>query len=333
MEDGGEVTIPVGAPTVSVVIPVKNRADLLREALDGLSKQAFRDFEVVVVDNGSTDGSGDVAREPRDIEVRVIRTGGGRVAIARNAGVAAARGTIIAFTDSDCVPDPDWLAEGVAAMESAGVDVAQGATVPTGPVGPFERSMSVLHEDGLYPTCNMFFRKSAFEAVGGFDLATHEILGFREGTLGHDLGFGEDTLTAWRARERGGSVFVPSAVVAHQVMPMAGKEQISRAWLAAGFPPLFKEHPEMKGMLGVSGFFLGYRRLPLYAFVLALLSRRRWLVLASALWWLFARARDVNRQGGSRAKRAAAVPVEMGIDVVTAAGLASGSARTGKVLL
>src|SRR5205085_1797885 len=82
-----------------------------------------------------------------------------------------------------------------------GVDMVQGRTEPVGPVGLLERSLWVTREDGLYATCNVLYRRSAFEEAGGFqDAGT--LLGFRPGAFGRGLGMGEDALLGWkRARE------------------------------------------------------------------------------------------------------------------------------------
>src|SRR5690606_14734702 len=108
------------APAVSVIIPVRNRRDLLRRTLEALDRQELRDFEVIVVDDGSTDGadaeaaSAVVAGRP----VRLLRNPGRGAVAARQAGVAAARADLLAFTDSDCEPAPAWLAVAVGHLGS-----------------------------------------------------------------------------------------------------------------------------------------------------------------------------------------------------------------------
>src|SRR6188472_4377388 len=131
-----------GAPTVSVVVPFRDRRPLLRDLLDALEDQSWTDVEVVLVDDGSTDGAADEA-EGRAVggrPITVLRQEGSGAVAARQAGVAAARGRILAFTDSDCVPDPGWLEAGVAAFD-AGADVVQGHTHPARRRAPLERSL------------------------------------------------------------------------------------------------------------------------------------------------------------------------------------------------
>src|SRR5487761_1219850 len=96
---------------ISVVVPVRNRRDLIEALLDALDKQTRRDFEVIVVDDGSTDGADNVAasRVVAGRPVRLLRANGAGAVTARPIGAREARGAILAFTDSDCVPCPDWL--------------------------------------------------------------------------------------------------------------------------------------------------------------------------------------------------------------------------------
>lgn len=99
-------------PAVSVVLPTYNRAWCLREALDSVAGQGFRDFELIVVDDGSTDETACLLRAYGDA-LRVLRQPRRGVSAARNAGIAAARGKLIAFLDSDDLWLPGKLARQV----------------------------------------------------------------------------------------------------------------------------------------------------------------------------------------------------------------------------
>ena len=104
------------APRVSVIIPTYNRADLVRQALASVKAQTYRDFEIVVVDDGGTDGTCEVLSAWR--EIRVLRHAGRRgVSAARNTGIAAARGEWLAFLDSDDLWLPDKLARQIFLLE------------------------------------------------------------------------------------------------------------------------------------------------------------------------------------------------------------------------
>ena len=104
---------------VSVVIPSGNGRHLLPECLDALRAQSYRDFEVVVVDNASTDGTPELVRS-RYPEVRLIELGfDGAFARAVNAGIRATGSEIVVLLNNDTAPEPEWLAELVAALDAA----------------------------------------------------------------------------------------------------------------------------------------------------------------------------------------------------------------------
>ena len=314
------------AASVSVIVPVRNRRALLRSCLDALAAQTLTDAEVIVVDDGSTDGSGDEARADAGMgrRVRVLTTGALGAVAARRAGVEASGAPYLAFTDSDCVPEPAWLATGVAAL-AEGADLVNGHTVPARPPAPLERTTS-SGEEGLYPTCNLFVRRDAYERAGGFDPAAAARLGFRVGARARGLGFGEDTLLAWRIRRAGTARYAPDAVVAHQVLPPDLRDAASRAWMAAAFPALVREVPELRETLLVGGVGLGsLDRLPLWAAAAAALAGRRQVALAGVGLWAVKRARAARWRPGRHGGLLAA---ELGLDALTAAALAVGSVRS-----
>jgi glycosyltransferase involved in cell wall biosynthesis len=323
------------APRVSVIVPVRDRRALLRELLAALKDQTFADFEVVVVDDGSSDGSGDEARAAidRGLAVRVVRTEGVGAVEARRRGVEVSRAPYLAFTDSDCAPEPGWLAEGVAALE-LGADVAAGPTDPVRPLQALERSVQAGSDDGLYATCNVFYRRAAYDAAGGFaEAGAH--LGFRWGRRARKLGFGEDTILAWAVRRAGTFTFVPAARVRHAVIRPPIHELVWRTWVVGAFPGLIRAVPELRRTLVRGGIWLGSpRRAPVYALVVcAALPWRLWLMPPVGAFWLLARARDARRSLGSRPRRLLAIPVEMTTDVITAAALVAGSARARTLIL
>ncbi|CAG0970165.1 partial heptose III glucuronosyltransferase, partial [Gammaproteobacteria bacterium] len=93
----------------SVVIPTFNRKDILRQCLKSLQAQDFTDFEVLVVDGGNDGTEEMLAREfPGFRYLREERSG---PSVARNLGIEQATGEIVAFTDDDCLPPPDWLSK------------------------------------------------------------------------------------------------------------------------------------------------------------------------------------------------------------------------------
>ncbi len=237
-------------PRMSVVVATHNRSSQLGELLAGLRSQSLdRDsFEVVVVDDGSTDGTRAVlaAEAGRDgPRLRVIeRQVSGGPATARDQGWRAARGAVIAFTDDDCVPEPGWLEAGLAASADGELALVQGRTEPPegeferlGPFEkPFTRTIRVRELDPAFQTCNVFYARSLLERIGGFDTAA----------FGRHPG-GEDSDLAWRAIEAGARpVFCDAAVVRHAVNRLGplGKLRVAARWTT----PLqvYARHPELR---------------------------------------------------------------------------------------
>lgn len=113
-------------PAVSVVIPVFNCGEMFSKCIASLQKQTFEDFEVILVDNGSTDGSEKLASETAvaDSRFRVLHQLEGRAGAARNAGVAAAQGEFIAFIDGDDTVSANYLAELYRAVKDHHADIS-----------------------------------------------------------------------------------------------------------------------------------------------------------------------------------------------------------------
>jgi glycosyltransferase involved in cell wall biosynthesis len=322
-------------PDASVVVPVRNRKLLLGDLLDALDRQTYRDFEVIVVDDGSTDGSGEMAAERvvAGRPVRVVAGSGAGAVVARTLGVKAAVGRVLVFTDSDCRPEPGWLEAGMGAIED-GADVVNGRTRPARSMAPLERSIW-SGEEGLFPTCNMFYRRSTFEKAGGFDGGAVDRWGFRMEPRARGLGFGEDSLLGWRAHRAGADVrYVPEARVDHHVFPPDLVESLSRSWMMAAFPALVRELPELRETLVHNGVMWGRRnRLPVYATAVAVAARKPRLAAGTVAWWALVRARDLRRQPATWGQRLAALPQEMLLAAVTAAALVIGSVRTRTILV
>lgn len=161
---------------VSVVVPVRNAAGTLPKLLDSLADQSFEGgYEVVIADNGSTDGSVIVAQE-HPLQPRVVSEPRSGSYAARNAGLAVAQGRLVAFTDADCVAEPGWLHAGVAALEDAHlaggrveVLVSHRATVwERLDAGHYLDQRRNVEQEDFAATANMFARRSALEQLRGF---------------------------------------------------------------------------------------------------------------------------------------------------------------------
>lgn len=170
------MTAARGDPEIAVVIPHYNDTARLARCLDALMPQAGESTEVVVVDNGSTeDVAAVVSRHPGARLIREPRKGAGP---ARNSGVAGTTAPRLFFIDADCVPAPDWIAAGRAALE--GREIVGGA-VGTFDETPGPRSGAEAFEavfafnfkryievEGFTGAGNMLAWRRVFEAVGGF---------------------------------------------------------------------------------------------------------------------------------------------------------------------
>jgi glycosyltransferase involved in cell wall biosynthesis len=161
-----------------VIVPVRNDRDGLEKVLGALGRQTLPGdrYEVIVVDDGSSDGSAEVAEAAG---ARVLRTpGGGGSYAARNLGLASAAGAVLAFTDADCEPVPEWVERGLAALAELGAEMVAGhVEIPMGPRPTAAAIIDVTrHLDqeravrgGFCATANLFVRREVFERIGPFN--------------------------------------------------------------------------------------------------------------------------------------------------------------------
>jgi len=310
---------------VSVIVPARDAAATLPATLDALAGQTLAPdrFEVIVVDDASLDGTAALARAAG---ARVVGASGEGPAAARNAGARTARGEILAFTDADCAPSAGWLEAGLEALRAA--DLVQGVVRPTpgAAVGPFDRTLWVEGEHGLYESANLLVRREAFAALGGFESWLRPRCGIE---------LGEDTLLGWSARRAGLRVaFAPEAVVHHAVLHRGAAGYVAERMRLRAFPSLVARIPELRDRLAYRRFFLGRRSA---AFDLALGGGlaacvcRRPFPLAAAAPYAALLVADARRWGWGLSGRVALVG--LAADAVTAAALARGSVEARTLLL
>ncbi len=199
------------APFVSVIVCSYNGGRTLAACLDSLGKLNYPEYEVILVDDGSTDDTAYIAAQYST--VRYIHQSNHGLSHARNTGAAAARGEVFAYTDSDCMVDPDWLYYLISTLvngDYAGVGgpnvtpLAQNwiqACVAAAPGGPSHVLLTDTIAEHI-PGCNMAFYRWAFEGVGGFDPEYHKA--------------GDDVDFCWRIQQAGWVIaFSPTAIVWH----------------------------------------------------------------------------------------------------------------------
>ena len=239
--------------------------------------------------------------------------------------MAAASGEVLAFTDADCYPAPDWLRRGLEALD--GADLVQGRVVadPGTPRGPFDRSVTVDGERGLYETANLIVRRSLFEELGGFE-------DWLPARIGKPLA--EDLWLGWRARRAGArTAYAERALVHHAVFERGPAAYVAERARLVYFPAIAAKMPELRDSFFWRRWFLNERSAAFDAAVLgvALAARTRSpLPLAAAL--PYARiARRRARPFGPRAPLVLAA--DLAADAVGLAALAIGSARNRSALL
>lgn len=203
----------MSVPDISVIIPHYNDLERLDRCLAALSVQTLSPerFEIIVSDNASPAGEAAVAQVIAGRARLVIATEKG-AGPARNMGVKAARGAILAFTDADCLPDPGWLEAGIALLDR--YDIVGGRMVVlvgegramTGAeafecVFAFDNKSYVLKK-GFSVTANLFCTRATFDAVGDFRLHVSEDADwcYRARDAGFSIGYAEDAVVGHPAR-------------------------------------------------------------------------------------------------------------------------------------
>jgi O-antigen biosynthesis protein len=271
-------------PKVSVVVASYNADRTLKACLESLRQLNYPDYEIILVDDGSTDttpkladqfglreqaeaapapGSSDMrsANQPAPPHQLVTSSTSGNfryfrhttnlgLSVARNTGIAAAEGEIMAFTDADCRADEDWLYYLVANLqdqEFAGLggpnllpreDSAVAAAVMVSPGGPAHVMLDDRQAEHI-PGCNMAFYKSALMAIGGFDPI------FRKA--------GDDVDICWRLQQAGYKIgFSPAAFVWHYRRSTVGAYLKQQRGYGEAEALLVRKHPEYFNAFGGS---------------------------------------------------------------------------------
>ena len=241
-----ELTTAADGPLISAIVCTRNGSATLRDCLTALGRQSYPNKEIIVIDDGSTDETPEVARAFPF--VRYLRQEPGGLSVARNFGAREAAGQILAFTDDDCIPEVDWLARLSIALADPLWLAAGGPNIPPLPrnrtealvaAAPGAPTHVLLNDEEAehLPGCNLAIRKSALLAIGGFRA---------EFTTA-----GDDVDVCWRLREAGGKLrFVPGAMVWHHRRFTMRSYLRQQAGYGAAEALLMRHHSSRFGPLG-----------------------------------------------------------------------------------
>src|SRR5262249_5993854 len=236
-------------PKVSVIIASYNAERTLKACLNSLQRLNYPDYEILLVDDGSNDSTSQIAfLYPKIRYFRHEQNLG--LATARNTGIAAATGEVVAFTDADCRADEDWLYYLVGDLvnsEFAGMggpnllppeDSAVAAAVMVSPGGPAHVMLTDRQAEHI-PGCNMAFFKWALTEIGGFDPI------FRHA--------GDDVDVCWRIQQIGCKIgFSPAALVWHYRRSTVGDYLKQQHGYGEAEALLVRKHPEYFNSFGAS---------------------------------------------------------------------------------
>lgn len=196
---------------ISIVIPAHNEEKYITKTLKAVCNLDYPDFEVIVVNNASTDKTGEIAKT---FPVKVVYERRKGTLFARERGRLEAKGEIIAGLDADCLPEPDWLKKGVSFFKDPKI-VSVGGIVDYWESSKFIRKFFILGQKYIIPInneilqflelggnifgANNFIRASALEKIGGFNTKI--------------TFYGDDTNTAKRLTKIGKVVFTNKIIV------------------------------------------------------------------------------------------------------------------------
>lgn len=260
---------------ISVVVATRDRRRRLDALLRSLGEQTLDPsrFEVIVVDDGSTDDTAELLRSHADrsaFELRPIsRPASGGPARSRNEGWRAARSPLVAFTDDDCEATPEWLERLVATAQRRPEAIIQGRTKPNpaelDDLGPFSVTRDV---DGSGPwwfeTCNIAYPRRLLERLEGFDETFPEPLG-------------EDTDLGWRALDAGAHRdFDADAVVHHAVDDLGPAGHLRSALVGADGVLIFRRHAALRAAALGGAVIRNHAHLRLLVAAAGLILARRW---------------------------------------------------------
>ncbi len=236
---------PAPPPRISVIVCTHNGGYTLPACLESLMALNYPDYGVWVIDDGSSDATAAIAKNFARVHYQFQEHAG--LSVARNLGAQLATGSILAYTDDDCIAQRDWLLHLSQAFNDETVVAAGGPNIPPPPRNHIERVVAaapgapahVLLNDTEaehLPGCNLAIRKATLERIGGFRAE------FKTA--------GDDVDVCWRLREHGVLRFVPGAMVWHHRRFTVQAYLNQQRGYGHAEALLMKTHPARFGPLG-----------------------------------------------------------------------------------
>jgi GT2 family glycosyltransferase len=221
---------------VSVVIVVRDESKHIKKCLEALFKQSYPDFEIIIIDNGSTDGTGEIINSFGNKRIKYFyepaRCG---IAMLRNIGAKKTGGEYVFFTDGDCVTNKHWLEEGLKVLETKEYVGVEGKTY-------YETQEKITISDyntcqltaGKFMACNVAYPRDILEKVNYFDPL------FKYGHEDKDLAF--------RVKKSGRIYFSENMLVFHQKKTLSVSALFNRARRAENMVYFIKKHGKYTDM-------------------------------------------------------------------------------------
>lgn len=272
---------------VSVIIPTYNRAGQLKDCLASLFNQTYKKFEVIIVDDGSTDGTESLVKflQKKYKYLKYLKQKNKGPAAARNLGVEKSKGSILAFTDDDCIVSKTWLEN----ASKSDFQIVGGKTdvldYASSLVFKYLAKLSIMEKGKIIflPTNNLAVKRFVFKKVGLFDETNPNAAG-------------EDTEWCWRAFKKNFSLKLNQNIeVMHNYNPSL-KDFIKKSYRYGKGNYLaklkFYDHPKLKDIIIGEGFYFQifknfFKSLP-FAYVHSRLIRKKrvkcFLLLVLFVW-------------------------------------------------
>jgi GT2 family glycosyltransferase len=320
--------VGLSEPRLSVVVASHDRPLRLRWLLNALEEQTLaRDaWEVVVAHDSAGPQTEELLRSHPLAVAGLLRhisfAPGPGPAAKRNAAWRLARAPAIVFTDDDCRPPADWLANALAAVQRHPAAIVQGATrvdpdeLAVRHHAPHARSQEVTPPTPFAQTCNIAYPRELLERAGGFDEAL-------------PLAAGEDTDLAIRAQALGAElVAAPEVLTYHAVEAVTLPARLRETWRWQHLAYVVARHPQLREHMALRLFWKPSHALLVPALAGLALARRHPLLAALMVAPWAAIARPSYGSGPRGLARAASeLPARMAIDAVETAAMARGAVR------